>query len=330
MSSFTLWARIATVVALCVIVLGAWVRLSHAGLGCPDWPGCYGVLTWPNAPDELNAANQAFPERPVEIDKAWKEMVHRYLAGILVLLVAALNWIAWRGGEATKRLRVVSGFLLALILFQAALGMWTVTLKLKPIIVMAHLLGGMATFSLLVWLSIRSGHSRSFAPPRLKKVILLAMLVLGGQIALGGWTSANYAALACPDLPTCLGQWWPETDFEEAFTLWRGVGVDYEGGILDASARATIHVVHRVGGVITFSVLLLTGLYLRRFARLKVPATALIALISLQFLLGVLNIALKLPLANAVAHNGVAALLLGTLVILLARSTPVPRHQGTE
>ena len=135
------------------------------------------------------------------------------------------------------------------------------------------------------------------------------------------WTSANYAALACPDLPTCLGQWWPETDIPEAFKLWRGIGVDYEGGILDATARATIHVVHRVGGVITFTVLLFTGLYLRRFSRLKVPATALMALISLQFLLGVLNVWLKLPLANAVAHNGVAALVLGCLVVLLSRAT---------
>jgi cytochrome c oxidase assembly protein subunit 15 len=322
MKRFNRLATIAAVVALCVIVLGAWVRLSHAGLGCPDWPGCYGVLTWPNAPHEVDAANQAFPERPVEVGKAWREMVHRYLAGILILLVVALNWRAWRGGHETRHLRLVSGLLLGLILFQATLGMWTVTLKLKPIIVMAHLLGGMATFALLTWLIMRSTTANVFAPARLRKWVLAAMAVLTAQIALGGWTSANYAALACPDLPTCLGQWWPETDFDEAFKLWRGIGVDYEGGILDATARATIHVVHRVGGVITFTVLVLTALYLRRYSRLVVPATALLGLISLQFLLGVLNIALKLPLANAVAHNGVAALVLGSLVVLLSNVTP--------
>lgn len=322
MKRFHRLATIAAVVTFCVIILGAWVRLSHAGLGCPDWPGCYGVLTWPNAPHEVDAANLAFPERPVEIGKAWREMVHRYLAGILILLVVALNWRAWRGGEETRHLRLVSGILLAWILFQAALGMWTVTLKLKPIIVMAHLLGGMATFSLLIWLCMRSTYANVFAPRRLRKWVLAAMAVLVAQIALGGWTSANYAALACPDLPTCLGQWWPDTDFDEAFQLWRGIGVDYEGGILDATARATIHVVHRVGGVITLAVLIVTGLYLRRYSRLMVPATALLGLISLQFLLGVLNIALKLPLANAVAHNGVAALVLGTLVVLLSSVSP--------
>jgi cytochrome c oxidase assembly protein subunit 15 len=322
MQRFHRLAVLSAIVALCVIVLGAWVRLSHAGLGCPDWPGCYGVLTWPDAPAEISRANRAFPERPVEVDKAWKEMVHRYLAGALVLLVLLLNWRAWRGGHETAHLRAAAGVVGALILFQAALGMWTVTLKLKPVIVMAHLLGGMTTFALLCWLACRSATSTLAAPPHLRGWVLAGTAILFAQIALGGWTSANYAALACPDLPTCTGQWWPTMDFDEAFVLWREVGVDYEGGILDQSARAAIHLSHRVGAVLTLAVMLALGLWLRSFAKLRGPATVLLGLISLQFVLGLLNVYLQLPLPNAVAHNGVAALVLACLIFLLSRTTP--------
>jgi len=319
----------AAVITLCVIVLGAWVRLSHAGLGCPDWPGCYGELTWPKVETDIAAANQAFPERPVEVDKAWKEMVHRYLAGFLILLVVAINWVAWRGGSETRRFRGVATFVLGLILFQAALGMWTVTLKLKPIIVMAHLLGGMTTLALLSWLAFRSRpapfgqvepvprKTRSKRP-----LVVLALAVLVGQIALGGWTSANYAALSCPDFPQCTGQWWPETDFGEAFTLVREIGVDYEGGILDQPARATIHLTHRIGAVVTLLVLLLTALALRGQPLLRTGAALLAVGVLVQVALGILNILLYLPLPNAVAHNGMAALLIVIMVWLLNRTTP--------
>ena len=163
---------LAAVVTFVVIVLGAYVRLSHAGLGCPDWPGCYGQLTWPAEAQEIRQANQAFPERPVETGKAWKEMVHRYLAGTLVLLVLWINLLAWKTTNHNTRARLLAGALLALILFQAALGMWTVTLKLFPLVVMGHLLGGLATFSLLLWLAWRcrpleSDHDNlSYAPYR--------------------------------------------------------------------------------------------------------------------------------------------------------------------
>lgn len=323
------FATFAAVVTLCVIVLGAWVRLSHAGLGCPDWPGCYGVLTWPDAPTEIAQANEAFPERPVEVDKAWKEMVHRYLAGILILLVVAINWVTWRGGEGTKRFRGVATFTLVLILFQAALGMWTVTLKLKPIIVMAHLLGGMTTLALLSWLAFRSrpapfGQLEPVAPrTRARRpLVVFALAVLVAQIALGGWTSANYAALSCPDLPQCTGQWWPDTDFGEAFTLVREVGVDYEGGILDQPARATIHLTHRIGAVVTLGVLLAAGFVLRRQSALRTGATLLLLGVCVQFTLGVFNILYSLPLPNAVAHNGMAALLIVIMVWLLNRTSP--------
>jgi len=317
-------ATVAAIIAFCVIVLGAWVRLSHAGLGCPDWPGCYGHITWPDAPTEVATANQAFPERPVEADKAWKEMVHRYLAGTLVLLVLAINWLVWRGGQALQRTRSVAAVLLVLIVFQALLGMWTVTLKLLPLVVMGHLLGGLTTMALLVWIAARSRPHGMGAPAtlpdRLRGPVIAALAVLAMQIALGGWTSANYAALACPDLPTCGGAWWPDTDFGEGFRLWREVGVDYEGGILDQPARAAIHLSHRVGAVVTLVVLALAALRLRGASATRRTGSLLLALVCAQFLLGLMNVALKLPISNAVAHNGVAAALLATLIWLLGKS----------
>lgn len=316
----------AAVVAFAVIVLGAWVRLSHAGLGCPDWPGCYGHLDWPSAGHEIEQANRAFPERPVETHKAWREMVHRYLAGLLVMLVVTINILAWKGRPETRRFRPPAAGVLTLILFQAALGMWTVTLKLLPVVVMGHLLGGLATFSLLAWLAFRSGRSAPYSPGlpmrRLRPWIGAGLLILIIQIALGGWTSANYAALACPDFPTCHGKLLPETDFREGFTLWREIGVDYEGGILDLRARNAIHLAHRIGAVITFCLLLFVAIRLFRTPAAQRGGIVLLALLLAQVTLGVFNIVLHLPLANAVAHNGVAALLLLQLIWLLHRATP--------
>ncbi len=313
----------AALVAFCVIVLGAYVRLSHAGLGCPDWPGCYGHITWPEQAHEISRANEAFPERPVEAHKAWKEMVHRYLAGVLVLLVVGINVLAWKSRAAVKQ-RLLSGFLLVLILFQAALGMWTVTLKLLPLVVMAHLLGGLATFSVLVWLALRSARAARFAAYiPLRRWIIAGLAVLVVQMALGGWTSANYAALSCPELPSCLaGEYWPEPDFTEGFTLWREVGVNYEGGILDQSARIAIQLGHRVGAIITFVVLLLLALRMFRVHATARGGAVLLALLLSQVTLGILNVLLVLPLPNAVAHNAVAALLLAQLIWLLHRSLP--------
>jgi len=319
-------AVIAAVVAFAVIVLGAWVRLSHAGLGCPDWPGCYGELTWPDETHEIVRANEAFPHRPVEADKAWKEMVHRYLAGTLVLLVVGINVLAWRARNRQAGLRPLAAALLALILFQAALGMWTVTLQLLPVVVMGHLLGGLATFSLLLWLAWRSGRgvkaARTRSVSRARGMILVGLAVLVTQIALGGWTSANYAALACPDLPACHGEWWPDTDFADGFTLWREIGVDYEGGVLDLPARTAIHMAHRVGAVVTFLLLALLALRLLATPGSRPPGATLLVLLLAQVTLGVLNVALFLTLPNAVAHNGVAALLLAQMLWLAWSSKP--------
>lgn len=318
-------AKIAAIIAFCVIVLGAWVRLSHAGLGCPDWPGCYGQLTWPEAVSEIETANQAFPERPYEANKAWREMVHRYLAGTLMLFIFAIGWKAWRDPHSNRSFKFLAIALVILIIFQALLGMWTVTLKLKPIIVMAHLLGGLTSFSLILWLMFSSRRQSVDKPSmkvrRMRGAVITAIVILAMQIALGGWTSANYAALACPDLPMCMGQWWPETDFKQGFVLWREVGVDYEGGLLDQRSRVAIHLTHRIGAIITLLVLVSLSFRLIKIPQLRTGGQILMALVLAQFTLGLLNVALYLPLANAVAHNAGAALLLATLLGLLNKTS---------
>jgi cytochrome c oxidase assembly protein subunit 15 len=311
-------ALIAAIIAFIVIALGSFVRLSHAGLGCPDWPGCYGQLTWPVQTEEISQANEAFPQRPVESEKAWKEMVHRYLAGSLVLLVLAINLLAWKG-DSRSRIRFQAGALLALILFQAALGMWTVTLKLLPVVVMSHLLGGLATFSLLLWLAWGTREQQHTLARRLRPLrpmITAGLLVLIVQITLGGWTSANYSALVCTEFPGCQGELWPDANFRDGFVLTRDIGVDYEGGVLDLRSRVAIHMTHRVGALVTF--LLLGALSIRLMLRpgCKKSGTVLGVLLISQVALGIQNVLLHLPLANAVAHNGVAALLLAAMLWL--------------
>lgn len=321
-------AVVAAVIAFAVIVLGAFVRLSDAGLGCPDWPGCYGHVTWPAEANEVQRAEAAFPDRPVELHKAWKEMAHRYLAGSLVLLVIAINVLAWRPEFREKGIRPLAAALLLLILFQAALGMWTVTLKLLPLVVMSHLMGGLATFSLLLWLSWRSkppgaGRARaSLAPYRF--AVLTGLVVLVVQLGLGGWTSANYSALACPDFPACHGELWPAANFSEGFVLWREIGVDYEGGVLDMQARIAIHMAHRVGALVAFIVIGILSLRLIRNRMLRQEGSVLGLLLLAQVALGVQNVVLQLPLINAVAHNGMGALLLAMMLWLTYRSALRP------
>jgi len=253
-------------------------------------------------------------------------MVHRYLAGMLVLLVLFINYLAWKPGQRSRDARPLAATLLILILFQAALGMWTVTLKLFPLVVMGHLLGGLATFSLLLWLAWRSRpldqehDNLSYMPFR--AAVLGGLLVLIVQIALGGWTSANYSALACPDFPTCQGQWWPDTNFGDGFVLWREIGVDYEGGVLDLPSRVAIHMGHRIGALIAFGVLGLLALALLARPQTRNGGVLLGALLCAQVTIGILNVWLFLPLPNAVAHNGTGALLLACMVWLLHRTHP--------
>lgn len=322
-SAFYPLSCLTLVLALAVVLLGAYVRLSDAGLGCPDWPGCYGHLAVPHAAAKINAVNEAWPERPLEAPKAWKEMLHRYLAGILGLLVLALAVLAWRARRTPGHPLALPMLLLALVIFQAALGMWTVTLLLKPAIVSAHLLGGMATLALLLLLVLRSGaHLRAVPAGRaaaLRAGAVAALVLLALQIFLGAWTSSNYAALACPDFPTCQGRWWPETEFGEAFTLWRGLGVNYEYGVLENTPRLTVHFAHRLGAMITMLAMLTLAAWVllrERAPELRRLAVLLLAAVLVQVSLGIAIVLLHLPLPLAVAHNGGAALLLLVLVAM--------------
>lgn len=287
--------------AFVVIVVGAYVRLSDAGLGCPDWPGCYGHPV-PRLIHDQGA-----------LAKAWKEMGHRYLAGSLGILILLAAVLAWK----LRRAAAHASGIVALVIFQATLGMWTVTLLLKPVIVTLHLLGGMATFALLLLLFLRiNSFSRLPQADRLRPIAAAALVALVVQIALGGWVSANYAALACPDLPGCLGQAVPSMDFRNAFHVFRELGRTGEGELLPMEALVAIHWAHRLFALVVLGIALTAAL--RAFS---IPATQWIGAcvagaVILQFTLGVANVIFQLPLPLAAAHNAGAALLLASLVVL--------------
>jgi heme a synthase len=363
-------AVLAAVFAFGLVMFGAFVRLSNAGLSCPDWPTCYGKASWPQHAQAVVQANQAFPDRPFEADKAWREQVHRMLAGTLGVLVLLLALIAARRDRLTLLSIVLSAVFavagvalylhgvhqlssglallaillpmtgalwlrehgglkisvlaLAVIIFQAMLGMWTVTLLLKPIVVMGHLLGGLTTFALLAYVALRyngvGASDNRYAP--LRRLVVFGIVLLAFQIALGGWTSANYAALACgTDFPTCLGQWAPPTDFHQGFVLWREVGVNYEGGILDMAARSAIQITHRIGALVVFCYLSWLSYRLMR-SGFRLGGMAVLLVLILQVLLGISNVHFALPLAVATLHNGGAALLLFVLLANFTRLQP--------
>lgn len=316
---------LAGLLALAVVALGAYVRLSHAGLGCPDWPGCYGHIDVPQTDEEVAQANAAYPERPLETAKAWKEMLHRYFAGTLGLLILVIAVIAWIKRPQGVRAGLPTA-LLFLVIFQALLGMWTVTLLLKPLVVTAHLLGGMATLALLWWLVLRysdwqpSPLNSEQALRGLRRLAMFCFAALVIQIALGGWTSTNYAALACYGFPQCNREWWPAMNFSEAFVLWRGLGIDYEGGVLDHPARVAIHMMHRLGAmiVLVLSSILIIRLWQQARDRVMRTLSLLVLLVLLiQLGLGIANVTKGLPLLVATAHNGGAAVLLLTLLTII-------------
>ena len=363
-------AILAAVFAFGLVMFGAFVRLSNAGLSCPDWPTCYGKASWPHHEQAVAAANAAFPDRPYEASKAWREQVHRMLAGTLGVLVVVLALLAarrdrvvmfaimlsalfaavgvtlylhgernvssglallailmptagafWLRERAALKMSVLA---LAVIIFQAMLGMWTVTLLLKPIVVMGHLLGGMATFGLLAYAALRYKNmgTQDNRYASLRAAVVLGIVLLACQIALGGWTSANYAALACgTDFPTCLGQWAPSTDFREGFVLWREVGVNYEGGVLDMAARSAIQIAHRIGALVVFCYLAWLSYRLVRDG-FRGGGVALAVVLVVQVLLGISNVHFGLPLPVATLHNGGAALLLFVLLANFARLQP--------
>ena len=319
---------VTTFLAFCVVVFGAYVRLSDAGLGCPDWPGCYGYFTVPDSPEELSLAQQAYPQQPVEAPKAWKEMIHRYLASTLGFLIVVLFYLSQRNkfyhrklGRAYEKTTLPT-LLLILVVFQGLLGMWTVTLKVHPFIVLAHLLGGLATLGLLFY-SLKQATSDATTVLEKKPVgrlSIVAMTVLLIQIILGGWTSSNYAALGCPDLPFCYGQWWPDNmDFFAGFSQWQPLGNNYEGGLLTPPAKTAIHFTHRLGAIVTLLVLGWFGLKFALGSAKKTKAAACYFIVALivQFLLGVLMVWSGINIYLAAAHNGFAALLVLSFINLL-------------
>lgn len=306
-----------------IVVFGAYVRLADAGLGCPDWPGCYGKLTPAHAADVIRDVHAAAPDGPVSLPKAWKEMIHRYLAASLGLLIIALAVLAWRLRDNPRAAPAVALALVGVVIFQGLLGKWTVTLLLKPAIVTAHLLGGLTTLALLAWLALRaSGAVQPMASlshagrstRRLQLGARLAFVLLIAQIALGGWTSTNYAALACTDFPTCHGSFAPDADYANAFHVVRELGMTADGELLSNAALTAIHWSHRIGALVAGGALLLLGGALcRRRATLDV-GVALLAALALQVGLGVANVLLSLPLPLAAAHNAGAALLVFVMV----------------
>jgi heme a synthase len=297
--------------AACVVVLGAWVRLTDAGLGCPDWPGCYGHV---------------FPQTTHRFAQALHEMIHRYFATTLGAIITSLCVWAWWNRKDRGQPVLPVALLFVLVCVQGALGMKTVTLLLQPLIVTAHLLGGLSTLGLLWWLSLQPERNPlTAAETGLRKFALGGLALLVVQIALGGWTSSNYAAVACPDFPTCQQSWWPQMDYRDAFVLWRGLGLDYEGGVLANPARVAIHFTHRLGAVVVGLSLISLGILVvmrSQGPRLALAGRVLMAAVLLQISIGVATVHWGVPLTLATLHNAGAALLVIAMVTLLRALWP--------
>jgi len=308
---------LAAILALCVVGLGAYTRLTHAGLGCPDWPGCYGEMVVPSA----QTAEAAYPKQAFDNTKAWTEMVHRYFAGTLVIFIMAIVIYSFRHRQEHYPTKLPL-FIFLLVIFQALLGMWTVTLKLQPTIVMAHLLGGFATLSLLwlLWLRSRATLPTHFTKAN-KGIYIFGIITLGvviAQLALGGWTSANYAGVACATFPQCMGEsWFGNADFHSALQLWLPLGPNYEFGALDNPARQGINMLHRLGALAATGFLTVWCLWIvARIRELRFGALFTLFLLLIQLQLGITNVMLHLPLHAAVTHNLVGALLLLAVIAL--------------
>ncbi len=319
---FRVLVTITMVATFALVMLGAYVRLSDAGLGCPDWPGCYGHLTPESARGHIEQAVQAQggEHGPVSLGKAWREMVHRYAATAIGVLILAIAAIAVRQRARLAQAPWLALALVAVVVLQGLFGKWTVTLLLKPAIVTGHLAGGLLTFALLVWLWQRQVALPRYVDPEpvadLRLAAIAGLVVLAAQIFLGGWTSTNYAALACPDFPTCQGRWWPEANFGDAFHMLRELGMTGDGQQLPVQALTAIHLAHRVGALVVGAYLAWFGLRVARTPGIGPWGVALLVALAAQIALGISNVVFGLPLAVAVAHNGVAALLLGVMVVI--------------
>jgi cytochrome c oxidase assembly protein subunit 15 len=328
-----------TLLAFCVVVFGAYVRLTDAGLGCPDWPGCYGHLTPSGAAAaaSVTAAETGAAQAPIHVGKAWREMIHRYGASTLGLIIVVLAGLSlwWRRQHGVPR--GLPLLLVALVIFQGLLGMWTVLHKVNPLTVTLHLVFGLTTLSVLWWLWVslrRLGNSPWAGVPAgggsaaallrpasaaVRRVALIGLIALALQIMLGGWTSSNYAATACPDFPRCQAAWWPQADFRDAFVPWRGLGVNYEGGVLAPASRVAIHFTHRLGAIVATLALLFAALSawrVRSDTHGRWAAGMVLLTLALQLTIGISMVLKGFPLWLATAHNaGAALLLLSTLAL---------------
>ncbi|MBS0359282.1 MAG: COX15/CtaA family protein [Proteobacteria bacterium] len=326
---------IALVLAFVVIILGAYTRLTHAGLGCPDWPGCYGQVTVPETSQAIQEAKKLFPGAPLETRKAWNEMVHRYAAGLLGLMILLINITALINYKR-QRLIVLPGLLLLVVIGQAALGMWTVTLKLLPLVVMGHLVGGFTLFILLGLLRLQLTEKFRYSIPYSASYLygspaLIGVFILIAQIILGGWVSANYAGISCVGFPKCNGVWWPVMHLKEALNFFAPIGANYQGGLLESGARVTIQMMHRLGAVVTLLYLGWYSLWVWKTAKsryLKHTGQIIFVLLLVQIGLGIINVTYMLPLWNALAHNAVAALLLLTLSQLTFNLLAKPKFES--
>jgi heme a synthase len=320
-------AWVTAFLTLDLIMFGSFTRLTDSGLGCPDWPGCYGHSNPLSASEPIRAAQTALPSGPVTVTKAWIEMIHRYFAmgvGFLIVILTLQAWTRWRRGSRVSPWLATAA--LVWVIAQGAFGALTVTMKLQPIIVTIHLLGGVGLLGLLTWLAMREGGSPPAAPPRgVAALAGLALVIVTVQVALGGWVSTNYAVLACPDFPLCQGRVVPPMDFANGFTLWRPLGMTGGGDAIPFQALVAIHWTHRMFALLV--VVLLGALIWRswRFPGLRKPAQALLAVLLVQLLTGMSNVVLEWPLLLAVAHSGGAALLIALLVVVIYRSRSVDR-----
>ncbi len=304
-----------------LIMFGAFVRLTDSGLGCPDWPGCYGKITPLAASGHIEKALAAMPYGAVSFSKAWIEMVHRYAGSILGMMIIAIVYLAWRYRARlghTPRLAIVAFFAVCL---QGAFGAWTVTHRLMPVVVTGHLLGGMTLLAIMTWLAARErGHLPVAAAARAwRPWMAFGFVLLLTQIALGGWVSTNYAALACMDFPTCHGQWLPVMDFGDGYSLIRGLGLLPSGAMISQYALTAIHWTHRNFAFVVFVYLGVLGWKMRRDPGLRGPAKLLLGLLLAQLFTGLTTIFFQWPLLIAVLHNGGAAGLVLASVTLLVR-----------
>ena len=331
-------ARYARLVAITMfltfdlIMFGAFVRLTDSGLGCPDWPGCYGNASPIGARHDIHAAATAMPEGPVTLSKAWIEMIHRYAGTLLGMLIIGIVFMAWRHRKALAQSPWLATVILPAVCLQGAFGAWTVTHQLMPAVVTAHLLGGISLLALLTWLSARQTVLPDIVPEagRWRKYVAVGLVLLYTQLALGGWVSTNYAALACMDFPTCHGQWLPDMDFGGGYSIVRGLGELPSGEIISQSALTAIHWTHRNFAFVVLIYLGGLALRLRRYDGLQGPSRALLAMLVVQLLTGLTSIFLQWPIVIAVLHNGGAAVLTLLCVTLLVTLSRVPGASAAQ